>query len=215
MKDTGVEWLGKMPAHWQVQRGRFLFDQASDSPEEGDGVVTAFRDGQVTLRENRRTDGFTMAVLEVGYQHVRAGDLVIHGMDAFAGAIGVSESDGKCTPEYAVLRPRIPDLSNRYYAAALRLMALRNFIYVICPSVRERAPRFRFESFKDVWLPVPPLDEQSQIMKHVDAEVGRLDELASEAQRLISLASERRAALISAAVTGKIDVRRTGAAEPA
>jgi type I restriction enzyme, S subunit len=207
MKDPGVEWLGPIPAHWGIQRGRFLFTQADDSPEDGDGVVTAFRDGQVTLRENRRTEGFTMAVLEVGYQHVRAGDLVIHGMDAFAGAIGVSESDGKCTPEYAVLRAREAGLSNHYYAAALRLMALRNFIYVICPSVRERAPRFRYESFKDVWLPVPPADEQLAIMEHIDEEVRRLNDLAFEAERLIALASERRAALISAAVTGKIDVR--------
>ena len=207
MKDSGVPWLGEIPAHWQIQRGRFLFGQSYDPPEDGDGVVTAFRDGQVTLRENRRTDGFTVAVMEVGYQHVRVGDLVIHGMDAFAGAIGVSESDGKCTPEYSVLRPRMAGLSNHYYAAALRLMALRNFIYVICPSVRERAPRFRYESFKDVWLPVPPANEQAEIMGHVSAEVRRLNELAREAESLISLATERRSGLISAAVTGKIDVR--------
>jgi type I restriction enzyme, S subunit len=207
MRESGVEWLGHIPAHWQLRRGRFLFEQADEAPHEGDGVVTAFRDGQVTLRENRRTDGFTMAVLEVGYQHVRTGDLVIHGMDAFAGAIGVSESEGKCTPEYAVLRARESGLCNHYYAAALRLMALRNFIYVICPSVRERAPRFRYESFKDVWLPLPPPHEQKEIMNFIDTEVRRLDGLASEAADLIGLATERRKALISAAVTGKIDVR--------
>lgn len=207
MKGSGIEWLGEIPRHWQLQRGRFLFAQADDPPEDGDGVVTAFRDGQVTLRENRRTEGFTMAVLEVGYQRVCRGDLVIHGMDAFAGAIGVSESDGKCTPEYSVLRARVPSLANQYYAAALRLMALRNFIYVICPSVRERAPRFRYESFKDVWLPVPPIFEQRAIMEHISDEVRRLDELAREAAGLIRLAAERRTALISAAVTGKIDVR--------
>lgn len=213
MRDSAVEWLGAMPAHWQLQRGRFLFVKADDPPEHGDGVVTAFRDGQVTLRENRRTDGFTMAVLELGYQHVSKGDLVIHGMDAFAGAIGVSESDGKCSPEYAVLKPKVSGLCNRYYAAVLRLMALRNFIYVICPSVRERAPRFRYETFKDVWLPVPPPDEQLAIVHHIEVETARIDELVHQCEELIELGSERRSALISAAVTGKIDVRNLASSE--
>jgi len=207
MKDSGIEWLGEVPEHWQIERGRFLYSQVEIPPEDQDGVVTAFRDGQVTLRSNRRTEGFTVAVLEVGYQRVREGDLVIHGMDAFAGAIGVSESTGKCTPEYAVLQPIQQGTCNAYYAKVLRLMAHRNFIYVICPSVRERAPRFRFESFKGVMLPVPPADEQHEIIRHVSAQEHSLASLAAEAERAIALLQERRSALISAAVTGQIDVR--------
>jgi type I restriction enzyme S subunit len=146
-------------------------------------------------------------VLEVGYQGVREGDLVIHGMDAFAGAIGVSESAGKCTPEYSVLEPLTPGNSNAYFAKVLRLMARRNFIYVICPSVRERAPRFRFESFKDVLLPVPPATEQVEIVNRITAAEELMASLAAEAQIAIDLLQERRSALISAAVTGQIDVR--------
>lgn len=207
MKDSGVEWLGEIPAHWRLERGRFLFRKLELPPEPDDGVVTAFRDGQVTLRENRRTDGFTVAVLEVGYQHVRQGDLVVHGMDAFAGAIGVSESTGKCTPEYAVLTPLRDDL-NGYFALVLRLMAQRDFIFVICPSVRERAPRFRFEALKDVVLPVPPVEEQREILSFVESEGRAVSALVTEAQRAIELLQERRVALISAAVTGQIDVRK-------
>jgi type I restriction enzyme S subunit len=207
MKPSGIEWLGSVPVHWGIERGRFLFRQLEIPPEPDDGVVTAFRDGQVTLRENRRADGFTFAVLEVGYQRVRTGDLVIHGMDAFAGAIGVSESTGKCTPEYAVLEPARAGIDSRYYAMILRLMARRNFIYVICPSVRERAPRFRFESFKDVQLPVPPLAEQQEIMGRIEGVERESKALEAEADRAIKLLEERRAALISAAVTGQIDVR--------
>jgi len=215
MKQSGIEWLGDVPAHWEVERGRFLFEKLDMPPEQEDGVVTAFRDGQVTLRENRRTEGFTLAVLEGGYQHVRVGDLVIHGMDAFAGAIGVSESNGKCTPEYAVLEPRRGGLDNRYFALVLRLMAQRNFIFVICPSVRERAPRFRFEAFKDLYLPVPPAEEQRAIMGSIQTANNELSLLSAEAHRSIDLLQERRTALISAAVTGQIDVRGLVHAEAA
>ncbi len=205
MKDSGIEWLGEVPAHWGLKRGRFLFHKLDLPPGADDGVVTAFRDGQVTLRENRRSEGFTIAVLEVGYQRVRAGDLVVHGMDAFAGAIGVSESTGKCTPEYAVLAP-IGDDINGYFALVLRLMAKRNFIFVICPSVRERAPRFRFEALRDLVLPVPPVAEQKEILSFLESEVRRVDALVGQAQLAIDLLRERRTALISAAVTGQIDV---------
>ena len=81
------------------------------------------------------------------------------------------------------------------------------FIYVLCPSVRERAPRFRYESFKDVLLPLPPVEEQVEIVRQVSDELSRIDALSAEATRAIALLKERRSALISAAVTGKIDVR--------
>ena len=215
MKRSGVEWLGDVPAHWELCRGRWLFRKLDLPPHSDDGVVTAFRDGQVTLRDNRRTDGFTLAVLEVGYQRVRTGDLVIHGMDAFAGAIGVSESTGKCSPEYVVLTPARFDVDGEYFAMILRLMAKRNFIYVICPSVRERAPRFRFEAFKDVILPVPPLDEQRMIASHIRKSRGASEALQSRAEKSISLLQERRTASIAAAVSGHIDVRGLVGAEVA
>ena len=215
MKDSGIEWLGEVPEHWEIGRGRFLYSQLEIPPEPDDGVVTAFRDGQVTLRSNRRTEGFTFAVLEVGYQRVREGDLVIHGMDAFAGAIGVSESTGKCTPEYAVLEPFQQGICSAYFAKVLRLMAHRNFIYVICPSVRERAPRFRFESFKDVLLPVPPEAEQHAIIQYVASQEQAMNSLAVEADLARALLKERRSALISAAVTGQIDVRSFAGTEAA
>jgi type I restriction enzyme S subunit len=89
----------------------------------------------------------------------------------------------------------------------LRLMAQRNFIFVICPSVRERAPRFRFEAFKDVLLPVPPIAEQRAMMSLIAGVSDESTALTSEATRVIDLLEERRTALISAAVTGQIDVR--------
>jgi type I restriction enzyme S subunit len=215
LKSPGIEWLGDVPSHWAVRRGRFVYFKLDLPPDPQDGVVTAFRDGQVTLRENRRTEGYTFAVLEGGYQRVRVGDLVINGMDAFAGAIGVSDSIGKCTPEYVVLAPTRTDTVNEYFATILRLMARRRFIYVICPSVRERAPRFRFEAFKDVLLPIPPAAEQQGIVELIESLGKETRSLSAAAEQAIDLLQERRSALISAAVTGQIDVRGLVNAEAA
>ena len=59
MKDSGVEWLGEVPAHWDVERAKWLFQKMERPVQEEDEVVTCFRDGVVTLRKNRRESGFT------------------------------------------------------------------------------------------------------------------------------------------------------------
>lgn len=207
LKESGVEWLGPMPAHWETVPARYLFRQVEQPPQEDTGVVTAFRDGQVTLRENRRAEGYTFAIKEAGYQRVRVGDLVIQGMDAFAGAIGVSDSIGKCSPEYLVLEPRATDIEVHFFAYALRLMAKRGFVQVVSNAVRERAPRFRLPQFQDVALPVPPAEEQRTIATHLARETARIDALITKVREAIARLNELRSALISAAVTGKIDVR--------
>ena len=202
------EWLDRMPEEWASQRARFLFRQLQRPPVEGEGVVTAFRDGQVTLRENRRADGFTFAVQEVGYQRVREGELVVHSMDAFAGAIGVSESTGKCSPEYVVLEPVRGGLNCEYYAACLRWMAAEGYILVICPSVRERAPRLRFSTVKDIVFPVPPDSEQGRVAE----EVQRARAATGCVDRLEDYLLECRRVLIEEAIAGRLGPPVTEAA---
>lgn len=206
---SDIEWLDKVPCHWEARRARFLFRQLFLPPNDDSGIVTAFRDGQVTLRGNRRTEGYTFAIKELGYQGVRVGDLVIHSMDAFAGAIGVSESNGKCTGEYVVCESLNAGLNNEYYAECLRFMAKQRYIYVICSAVRERAPRFRFNRFKDVMLPVPPREEQASIAEQIIARRTRATQLIERINLSLHTIAQYRLRLITAAVTGKIDVRNS------
>lgn len=70
----------------------------SRSPENNDEVITCFRDGQVTKRSNRRTEGFTFSDKEIGYQGIHEGDLVIHGMDGFVGQLVYLIQMGKVPP---------------------------------------------------------------------------------------------------------------------
>ena len=200
-KDSGVEWLGEVPEHWEVEKARWMFRKLERPVRKDDGIVTCFRDGQVALRSRRREEGYTMAILEQGYQAVRKGELVVHGMDAFAGAIGVSEDDGKCTPEYSVLAPTRPDINNHYFAHLLRAMAARGYIHIICPSVRERAPRFRFPKLQDSRFPIPPRAEQDRIVAFLDEKTAQIDALIAKKQRQIELLDEQKAILINRAVT--------------
>ena len=206
LRDSGLPWLGQIPKHWTVIRAKSLWQEASLPVRDDDEMVTCFRDGQDTLRKNRRDEGFTNAIKELGYQGIRAGQLVLHSMDGFAGAIGVSDSDGKCTPEYIICDPLREDVFNPYFGFLLRVMALNGFIQASCTAVRERAPRIHFSDFGDMFFPLPPLSEQRAIVAHIASETAKLDALRAAAQRTIGLSKERRAALIAAAVTGQIDV---------
>jgi len=203
-KDSGVEWLGEVPNHWESRRLKFLFSLQKRPVVDGDGIVTCFRDGAVTLRSNRRTDGFTNAEKEIGYQGIRKGDLVIHAMDAFAGAIGVSDSDGKSSPVYSACTPN-EGVSAYYYARLLRHMALAGFVSSLAKGIRERSTDFRWSDASEIYLPFPSILEQTQIARFLDHETARIDALIEEQQRLIELLKEKRQAVISHAVTKGLD----------
>lgn len=200
MKDSGLPWLGQVPAHWLFRRGKWLFTKMDRRPRIEDDVVTCFRDGTVTLRKNRRTSGFTEALKEIGYQGIRRGDLVIHAMDAFAGAIGVSDSDGKGTPVYSVCEPR-PGASSHFYAYLLREMSRSQWIQALAKGIRERSTDFRYPAFGDQVLPLPPVVEQDAIVRFLDHVDRRIRRYLRAKQKLIKLLEEQKQAIIHQAVT--------------
>lgn len=203
-KHSGTEWLGYVPEHWGIKRLRSGFDLMKRPIRPSDGNVTAFRDGQVTLRSNRRIDGFTEADKEIGYQGIEPGDLVIHAMDAFAGAIGVSDSRGKSTPVYSVCRAR-PGHNPRFFALTMRHIALSGYITSLGKGVRERSTDFRWADARDVVVPVPSVLEQDAIIRFLDGQTARIDALIGKQERLIEILAERRQAVISHAVTKGLD----------
>ena len=205
-KESGVEWPGKIPQGWDTKRAKFVFRRMSRPVGPDDDIVTAFRDGTVTLRTNRRTGGFTNAAKEIGYQGVRCGDLVIHAMDGFAGAVGVSDSDGKSSPVYAVCTPtNQQDTFTRYYGYAVRFMATSGYVSSLAKGIRERSTEFRFVEFGETPIPTLAQSEQRAIAAFLDRETHRIDTLVEKKERLVELMKEKRTALISHAVTKGLD----------
>ena len=202
-KSSGIPWLPEVPEGWKVKRARYLFKKEQRPTMPGDEIVTAFRDGQVTLRKNRRVTGFTEATDYSHYQGIRKGDLVIHQMDAFAGCAGVSDSDGMGTPVLSVCTPLSLDVDVMYYAHIVRLMGRNGFIQSLARGIRERSADFRFETFARQYLPLPPLPEQRAIVEYIEARTAKIDAAVAGLEREIAALKEYRERLIADVVTGQ------------
>jgi type I restriction enzyme, S subunit len=202
--DSRIPWLGRLPEHWEPERAKWLFQKMERPVSAEHEVVTCYRDGTVTLRNNRRARGYTESLKEIGYQGVRRGDLVIHVMDAFAGSVGVSDSDGKCTPMYAVCSPRRGS-NPRYYMYLVREMARSGWITSLAKGIRERSTDFRFAEFANQRLPVPPSHEQAAIVRFLDYMDRRIRRYIAAKQKLIKVLEEQKQAIILRAVTRGLD----------
>ena len=186
---------------------KWILKKRSEEATPGSGTVTAFRDGQVTLRKLRREDGYTFSETEDGYQSVHEGDLVFHGLDGFAGAIGIAEKDGNCSPVYHVCSLRNPDYDLTFIAEYLRYLGLAGYLATEAPNVRQRSVDFRnWDRFANLLLPFPRLEEQRRIIASLSADLEQDESFVQQVTQMQDLLKERRTALITAAVTGELEV---------
>ncbi len=201
LKKSGIEWVGDIPMDWDVRRGKDVFS-LMNRPIIVNETVTAFRDGQVIQRKKRRTEGFTESLQETGYQGVKRGDLVIHGMDAFAGAIGVSEDDGKATPVYLVLSPKNENkIDVRYYAYLMRAYSIVGYIESMAKGIRVRSTDFKYKTFAETPLLNPSYEEQKLIADYLDVKVAEIDSIIEGTGDSIKELKELKTSRISELVT--------------
>ena len=203
MKDSGIQWIGNMPANWECIRGKYILKYLQKPVKKDDGVITCFRDGEVTLRSNRREDGFTMADKEIGYQGVDIGDLVVHGMDGFAGAIGISDSRGKASPVLNILGTK---QNKRYIMYYLRSMAYSDVFMALSTGIRVRSCDLRWNKLAELWYPIPPLKEQEKIVTYIDETIQKANEIIADKQSQIETLESYKKSLIYEYVTGKKEV---------
>ena len=202
-KNSGIEWIGEIPSTWNIIRGKYLLEYLQKSVKEDDGVITCFRDGEVTLRSNRREDGFTMSDKEIGYQGIDAGDLVVHGMDGFAGAIGISDSRGKASPVLNVMDTK---QNKRYIMYYLRSMAYSDVFVALATGIRVRSCDLRWNKLADLPYPVPSIEEQTAIVEYIDTTLEKTDVVISKKKAQLETLDEYKKSLIYEYVTGKKEV---------
>lgn len=203
MKQSEIPWAKTIPAHWTTIRGKYAFRLLQRPVKEDDGVVTCFRDGQVTLRSNRREDGFTMSDKEYGYQGIEPGDLVVHGMDGFAGSIGISDSRGKGTPVLNVLDS---DHNKRYLMYYLRNMAYGNVFLALSTGIRVRSCDLSWKKLGEIRIVLPPIEEQNAIADYIDHKLEEVQDAIATKQTQIDTLKSYKASLIYEYVTGKKQV---------
>ena len=220
MKPSGVEWLGDVPEHWEVVPLKHVITQiesgvsvnASDQPasetELGVLKTSCVYTGQFDANENK-------AVIETEIDRVacplKAGTLIVSRMNApeLVGAAGLV----KVAPQNIFLPDRLWQVS--FFSAIpafvhywTQSVYYRTQIRVVCAGTSSSMQNLGQDQFRSFSFPNPPIDEQTQIAAFLDTETAKFDTLTTEAQRAIALLQERRTALISAAVTGQIDVRQ-------
>lgn len=210
MKGSGVAWLGNVPAHWKLVRLAQLFREVNEAGDSGlpilsvsihDGVSDKELDDDELDRKVTRSDDRSK------YKKVANGDLVYNMMRAWQGGFGTVSTIGMVSPAYIVARPIGSDFLTDFVEQLLRTPQGVQEMKRYSRGITDFRLRLYWNEFKNIKIALPPRDEQERIMASFDEVAVYVDRLSEKATRAIELLRERRIALITAAVTGKIDVR--------
>ncbi|MQT52995.1 hypothetical protein C1X72_22765 [Pseudomonas sp. FW306-2-2C-D06B] len=209
MKGSGVEWLGEVPEHWETKRVAAMFREVirpgqTDLPVLSISIHSGISDDELSAEERDRK----VSLIEdrEKYKRVCPGDLAYNMMRAWQGGFGAVAVDGLVSPAYVVAEPRT-EFCTEYVELLLRTPMAIEEMRRFSRGIADFRMRLYWEAFRDVVLLFPPVDEQQAIIKTIKREGMRIDALVSKTECSISLLKERRSALITAAVTGQIDLR--------
>ncbi|MEO7864160.1 MAG: restriction endonuclease subunit S [Nitrospirales bacterium] len=204
-RDSGIPWLGEVPAHWNTERSRWLFRERDERSVTGEEeMLTVSHLTGVTPRSEKEVNMFEAETNE-GYKVCCAGDLAINTLWAWMGAMGVASVSGIVSPAYHVYQPG-PRLEPAYIDALVRMPVFAQEVTRYSKGVWSSRLRLYPEGFFEVFFPVPSIEEQRAIVAHIAKETTKLDALRSATERTILLLKERRSALIAVAITGKINI---------
>ena len=205
-KDSGVEWLGEVPEHWDVNRLRFIFEIVKRiAGADGFDVLSITQRG-VKVKDLESGEG-QLSNDYSKYQIVKKGDFAMNHMDLLTGYVDVSPFEGVTSPDYRVFQ--LFDKGRDYSQYLLRLLQNGYHQKLFFPYGQGAAHLGRWrlpkEEFKNFLFPRPPSDEQIRISCFLDYETARIDALIAEQESLIALLKEKRQAVISHAVTKGCD----------
>ncbi|MBK8638649.1 MAG: restriction endonuclease subunit S [Chromatiaceae bacterium] len=203
LKPSGQEWLGEIPAHWEIRRCATLFAEIDERNHPDLPLLNVSLNTGVTLRVFSDERIESVAADFSTYKVARQGDLVFNKMRFWQGAGGIAPEDGLTSPDYTVARFG-GALYPEYVELLMRLPLFSNEVRRYSYGMVDDRLRLYWDAFKNLRIPVPPVAEQKRIAIAAINEAREIAELGCALARSIALAKERRAALITAAVTGQI-----------
>ena len=213
-KDSGVEWLGKVPGHWEVRRAKYFYREVDERSTSGAEILmsVSHKTG-VTPRKKNVT--MFLAETNVGYKLCQPGDIVINTMWAYMAALGVARQNGIVSPSYGVYRPSNHEKTNQdYIDNLLRIEVYRSEYFTRSTGITASRLRLYADSFLGVPLLRPPFPDQVAIANYISKVTEEIDTAISLTRRQVELFLEYRTRLIADVVTGKLDVREAAAAIP-
>ncbi|BFN02964.1 hypothetical protein MOXK23_20780 [Moraxella sp. K23] len=208
MKDSGVEWLGEVPEHWEVVPSKFYFTERGEKAESNDRQLTASQKHGIMYQDEYMAEkGRLMVVMKNPeiLKKVKPNDFVIS-MRSFQGGLELSYNEGSISSAYVMLKPNLEFIYPEFYKYFFKTPRYIKALQSTSNLVRD-GQALRFNNFSQVKIVIPPLDEQKQIYNYLEGETLRIQNLISKQNILIEKLKEYRSSIISYAVTGKIDVR--------
>ncbi len=208
MRDSGVEWIGEIPAHWELLANRALFRERIEQGEEGlpllsVSIHTAVSSEEISDEENIR--GRIKIEDKTKYNLVQPGDIVFNMMRAWQGAIGAVAVKGMVSPAYIIATPN-PEIVSSYFEYQYRCPEFIQQMDRNSKGITDFRKRLYWNEFKQLMTAVPPIEEQTAIVIHIETQSTKIDQAIAIQQQQIDKLKEYKATLINSAVTGKIRV---------
>lgn len=200
-KDSGIQWLGEIPSHWEVKHLRNFLTIFSEKGHGDKQLLSVTRENGVILRdkENKEENHNFVPDDLSGYKHVYAGDFVINKMKSWQGSYGVSDYEGIVSPAYFTCKLR--GVNPKFFSRAIRSKAYIGFFMQFSKGIRVDQWDLDPNSMKDIPFVLPPLPEQQAIASYLDTATAKIDEAIAQQQKMIDLLNERKQIIINNAVT--------------
>lgn len=204
VRDSGVSWLGDIPADWKTRRTAWLFRERDERGEPELPLLEVSIKSGVILRQFSDDRIESVAADFSTYKVARKGDIVFNKMRMWQGAVGVAPEDGLVSPDYVVATPN-EELLPEYAGLLFRTGAFSAECARHSHGIVWDRLRLYWEGFREIVIPLPPLEIQAIIVAHIENETSMIDGVRSANEKTVQLLKERRAAIIAATVTGQID----------
>ncbi|HIH8982733.1 TPA: restriction endonuclease subunit S [Serratia marcescens] len=207
LKPSGQEWLGEIPAHWEEPRAKGLFREVDRRTETGEETLLSLRMGKGLVPHNDVSEKLLEASDVTGFKKIEPGQMVINRMRAASGLIAVATESGLVSPDYAVFDIVEQDISIEYFLELFKTSLLQAVFRSSSKGLgtgEQGFLRLYTDAFLSLHFPYPPIDEQRAIATFIDQQRSEMLQMETLLRRSVDLARERRAALITAAVTGQI-----------
>ena len=206
-KNSGVEWIGDIPEHWQAMRCKYLFSERDERSQEGTEQHLSMSQKYGLVPDSQLDERRMLSESYAGGKLCYKDDLVLNRLKAHLGVFALSPQSGVISPDYTVLIPNRERVLPTFAETVLKSDRCRGELRIRVRGIIEGFWRLYTDDFNTIVLPVPPIEEQAEIMEYIIEFRGKTKKYEDSLTQEISTLQEFKARLISDVVTGKIDVR--------